>query len=58
MNRYRANWESLKTHRVPAWFDNAKLGLFIHWGAYSVQAFAPPIGELGTIPEEESCASP
>lgn len=33
MNRYRANWESLKTHRVPAWFDNAKLGIFIHWGA-------------------------
>ena len=32
MNRYRANWESLKTHRVPAWFDNAKLGIFIHWG--------------------------
>lgn len=53
MNRYRANWESLKTHRVPAWFDNAKLGIFIHWGAYSVPAFAPPIGELGTIPEEE-----
>ena len=32
MDRYRANWESLKTHRVPAWFDNAKLGIFIHWG--------------------------
>lgn len=53
MARYYANWESLKTHRVPQWYSNAKLGIFIHWGAYSVPAFAPPVGELGTIPEEE-----
>lgn len=53
MNKYRANWESLRTHTIPAWFDNAKLGIFIHWGAYSVPAFAPPVGELGTIPDDE-----
>ena len=53
MNRYRANWESLRTHRVPEWYSNAKLGIFIHWGAYSVPAFAPPVGELGTIPDDE-----
>ncbi|TXR56512.1 alpha-L-fucosidase [Quadrisphaera setariae] len=34
---------------VPAWFSQAKLGIFIHWGAYSVPAWAEPIGELGTI---------
>lgn len=27
---------------LPTWFDNAKLGIFIHWGPYSVPAWAPP----------------
>ncbi len=34
---------------VPDWFSDAKLGIFIHWGPYSVPAWAEPIGELGTI---------
>src|SRR3954469_14764537 len=34
---------------VPAWFADAKLGIFVHWGAYSVPAWAEPIGELGTV---------
>ena len=34
---------------IPTWFTDAKLGIFIHWGAYSVPAFGEPIGELGTI---------
>ena len=34
---------------VPAWFSDAKLGIFVHWGAYAVPAWAEPIGELGTI---------
>ncbi len=34
---------------TPAWFSGAGLGIFIHWGAYSVPAWAEPIGELGTI---------
>ena len=34
---------------IPSWFTDAKLGIFIHWGAYSVPAFGEPIGELGTI---------
>jgi len=37
---------------VPTWFKNAKFGIFIHWGAYSVPAWAEPIGELGTIDDE------
>ncbi len=32
---------SLNTHRLPRWFDDAKLGIFVHWGLYSVPAFAP-----------------
>ncbi|BDZ65191.1 alpha-L-fucosidase [Agromyces mangrovi Wang et al. 2018] len=34
---------------TPAWFPEAKLGIFIHWGPYSVPAWAEPIGALGTI---------
>ncbi len=37
---YTADLASLKTHTVPAWFENAKLGIFIHWGLYSVPGWA------------------
>ncbi len=53
MKRFEPNWDSLKTHRVPSWYDQAKIGVLIHWGLYSVPAFAPPVGELGTIPDDE-----
>ena len=46
---YRATWDSIQTHTVPAWYNNAKLGIFIHWGLYSVPAWAPPSGELGKV---------
>ena len=36
---YEANWESLMKHETPKWFRDAKLGIFIHWGIYSVPAF-------------------
>ena len=36
---YRADWNSLSAYRVPEWYKNAKLGIFIHWGIYSVPAF-------------------
>ncbi|MEV4976258.1 alpha-L-fucosidase [Streptomyces scopuliridis] len=38
---------------TPAWFQDAKLGIFVHWGPYSVPAWAEPIGALGTFDEEE-----
>ncbi|MFZ4895358.1 alpha-L-fucosidase [Plantibacter sp. Mn2098] len=37
---------------IPAWFSDAKLGIFVHWGPYSVPAWAEPIGELGTIEKQ------
>ena len=36
--------ESIRQHRAPDWFDDAKLGIFVHWGLYSVPAWAPPSG--------------
>jgi len=46
---YEPTWESIRTHTVPGWYDDAKLGIFIHWGLYSVPAWAPPSGELGKV---------
>ena len=34
---------------IPSWFADAKLGIFVHWGPYSVPAWAEPIGPLGTF---------
>lgn len=36
---YENNWESLNSRPVPKWFGDAKFGIFIHWGLYSVPAF-------------------
>ncbi len=37
---FAPTWESLKKHyRVPAWLDEAKFGLSIHWGLYAVPAY-------------------
>ena len=47
--RYQPTWNSLETHTVPQWFQDAKFGIFIHWGLYSVPAWAPPTGELGKV---------
>jgi len=33
---YTANWESLDKRPLPQWYDDAKVGIFIHWGVYSV----------------------
>lgn len=36
---FRPDWESLQKYEVPDWYRDAKFGIFIHWGAYSVPAF-------------------
>lgn len=36
---YQANWQSVAEHyQTPQWFKDAKFGIFIHWGVYSVPA--------------------
>lgn len=37
--RFEANWASLDARPTPAWFLDAKFGVFIHWGVYSVPAW-------------------
>jgi len=36
---FSASWESLEKFKVPEWYLDAKFGIFIHWGVYSVPAF-------------------
>ncbi len=37
---FAASWESLKGYVAPEWYQDAKFGIFIHWGLYAVPAFA------------------
>jgi alpha-L-fucosidase len=41
---YKPTWESLDSRPTPAWFEDAKLGIFIHWGLYSVPSWGPTEG--------------
>lgn len=36
---FRPDWGSLKNYQEPQWYKDAKFGIFIHWGLYSVPAF-------------------
>ena len=46
---YQPTLDSVSAHPMPTWFDDAKLGIFVHWGLYSVPAWAPRAGELSEI---------
>src|ERR1035437_3937903 len=37
--RFQPNWVSLSQYQIPDWYRDAKFGIFIHWGVYSVPAF-------------------
>ena len=43
---YEGTWESVRTHRVPDWYEDAKLGVFLHWGLYSVPGWAPQVPDI------------
>ncbi|MEC8535960.1 MAG: alpha-L-fucosidase, partial [Bacteroidota bacterium] len=36
---YEARWDQLISHKTPEWFKDAKFGIFVHWGVYSVPAY-------------------
>ncbi len=46
---YEPTLESVRAHQVPDWYHDAKLGIFIHWGLYSVPAWAPHGGDIGEL---------
>ena len=34
--KFESTWDSLKQYEVPQWNQDAKFGIFIHWGVYSI----------------------
>jgi alpha-L-fucosidase len=49
--RYEPTWESVDRRPTPAWFSEAKFGIFIHWGLYSVPGYA-----AAGVPKEQQYA--
>jgi alpha-L-fucosidase len=45
----RKDVRAVRRHRVPAWWSDAKLGIFVHWTPASVPAFAPVDSEIGEL---------
>ncbi len=39
--QYSSDWSSLNQRKIPAWFQDARFGIFIHWGVYAVPSYAP-----------------
>lgn len=37
--RYEPNWKSIDSRPLPPWYDEGKVGIFIHWGVFSVPSF-------------------
>jgi len=50
---YEPTWGSLDAHACPGWYDDAKLGIWLHWGVYSVPAWAPPEDGDHSLPYAE-----
>jgi alpha-L-fucosidase len=49
---YEPTKASLRARPLPAWYDDAKLGIFIHWGPQSVPGWAPTAGEYASVLKE------
>ena len=47
----REAWRSIDERPLPAWYDDAKFGIFIHWGLYSVPAWGPKRDTVNTSGE-------
>jgi alpha-L-fucosidase len=43
---FEGTWDSVRTHPLPSWYDDAKLGVFLHWGLYSVPGWAPRVPDI------------
>lgn len=37
--KYEPHWNSLDTRPLPPWYDQAKVGIFLHWGVFSVPGY-------------------
>ncbi|KAK7032171.1 hypothetical protein VNI00_013345 [Paramarasmius palmivorus] len=42
IEQWTSDTDVLSEHETPTWWNNAKYGIFIHWGVYSAPAWGPP----------------
>ena len=54
---YEASWESVAEHPMPEWYDDAKLGIFLHWGLYSVPGWAPQVANIQQMLHDDGPAA-
>jgi len=55
---YEPTLQSVRQHEVPKWFQDAKFGIFVHWGPFTIPAFAPiGRGNINEILVKEGTAS-
>lgn len=52
-SKYKPTWESVSAHSLPDWYDDCKLGVFLHWGLYSVPGWAPQVGNIQDLLKKE-----
>jgi hypothetical protein len=38
--QYTPDWASIDSRPLPTWYDESKIGIFIHWGVFSVPSFS------------------
>ncbi|XP_076275146.1 plasma alpha-L-fucosidase-like [Rhynchophorus ferrugineus] len=38
--KFDSTWDSLDSREIPSWYDDAKIGIFIHWGVFAVPSFS------------------
>ena len=50
---YEPTLDSLNRHPLPQWYADAKLGIFIHWGLYSVPGWAPLVHPEHDFPSQD-----
>ena len=56
--RYEPTPDSIRQHQAPEWYHDAKFGIFIHWGPFSVPAYAPlGHGDINELMVKEGYAS-
>lgn len=44
--KYLPSWQSIDSRPIPEWFTDAKFGIFIHWGVFSVPSWGPTTGNV------------
>ena len=52
---YQPTWESVGAHALPQWYDDAKLGVFLHWGSIRF-GWAPQVPDIQRLLKEKGPA--